>query len=817
MVNVYAATTQPNILLIVADDMGYSDIAPFGGEIETPNLDQLANDGVKIRDFYVTPICSTTRAELLSGVDHHLAGFATLSERFKPNQIGQPGYEGHLNDRVVSVAERLQDVGYHTYMVGKWHLGHELEYAPISTGFEKTFALMAGGASHYSDGRPILPHGIGSAFYRENGQFVELPEDFYSTTYYTDKMMEFISDQTDDNPFFAYYAVTAPHDPLHAPEEWIKKYAGKYNSGYEAVKKQRFERMKQMGLIDDKIPFDPPFMPVNEDEEGMVELFDWDNFSAEEKAIAARKMEVYAAMIGYLDSQVGRLVSFLKQQGKFDNTVIFFFADNGANPSDEDYHAYPHVTKEWVQANFDNSLDNIGLPNSYVAQGVAWAEVSMTPFSYFKTVTGEGGYRTPLIISGAGVKQQVGFKDANAILTDITRTIVDLAGIEAEDSGGVVVDKAAATVDYKDRKVYPLGGVSMKDFLAGNATEVRDYNQVKAWEISEHKSLRRGDWKITNVAKTFGSGEWELYNVAEDPREVRSLNKAEEQPELLAELIALWEDYRDKVGIIDGIAFHAKDELDQLPEKNTDVGGDDTCRARSYREVSSEDLGTFSQLTGLNITQNRRGGGIQARAGDARYVLGVYGRETSEGNDAAGANIFTQEVDFTSEKLTTKTRPIVQAPCALSKGLRNFGLGSFAEQADGFMTVEGFNDEFFAMRPDWMATQIDASQMNPGILWTQASPYPVPVPSVMVDFEDDEGVWRQKMLPALADRKKMESALGDVVIDEIDGIIRFPFKNKIYRGLPAYKVTPCMETHGHFNVIEGASFCEAHLSTSRLG
>lgn len=245
---------RPNILLIVADDLGYSDLGAFGGEIKTPNLDSLAEAGVKLTQFYASPTCSVTRSMLLSGVDSHLAGLGNMAELMQPNQAGKPGYEGYLNKRVVSIASLLQDSGYHTYMAGKWHLGLTEETSPRARGFERSFALLHGGSNHF-DNRGVDTHSPVSGF-RKDGQHLDtLPPSFdFSTNFYTRKLIDYIeSNRGDGQPFFAYAAYTAPHWPLQAPPEYIQKYTGIYDAGYEVLRERRLQRLKALGLVADNV------------------------------------------------------------------------------------------------------------------------------------------------------------------------------------------------------------------------------------------------------------------------------------------------------------------------------------------------------------------------------------------------------------------------------------------------------------------------------------------------------------------------------------------------------------------------------------
>jgi arylsulfatase len=266
-----AQQERPNIVLIVVDDMGYSDVGAFGGEIATPTIDALAETGVRMTNFYVGPTCSPTRSMLMSGNDNHVAGLGNMNEALTPNQAGQPGYEGYLNNRVVSVASLLQDAGYHTYMAGKWHLGEKPEHDPANRGFEKSFTMLEGGASHFDD--EWMMYANYTPTYRENGVRTHVPRGFYSTEFYTDKTIQYIDDQSDDAPFFAYLSYTAVHDPLHLPDDWLDRYAGKYSVGYNALREQRLSRMKQLGIVPDGTTLGPwlPMIPR------------WDSLSAEQQ------------------------------------------------------------------------------------------------------------------------------------------------------------------------------------------------------------------------------------------------------------------------------------------------------------------------------------------------------------------------------------------------------------------------------------------------------------------------------------------------------------------------------------------------------
>ena len=357
-----AEDKRPNFLLVVVDDMGYTDLGSFGSEIETPNIDALAGSGVRFTDFHVSVSCSPTRSMLLSGTDNHLAGMGTMSEAIQPWQEGKPGYEMHINDRVVTLPELLRDGGYHTYMAGKWHLGHHKGNRPYDRGFEKTYSLMNGGASHFSDMSPLFESDV--ITYTKNGQQIDtLPGDFFSSRSYSDFLMDSIRENRGDGkPFFAYLSFTAPHDPIQAPEPWRTKYKGQYADGYESLRKKRTESSKKAGVFAGNVAVTKRHPLVKP----------WSSLTQEEKASQEVQMEVYAGMVDNLDYHFGRVVQFLKDIGEYDNTVIILFSDNGSNPFvSEDY---PGNRDSDFLKKFDNSVDNIGSATSHIAYGMGWAQ-----------------------------------------------------------------------------------------------------------------------------------------------------------------------------------------------------------------------------------------------------------------------------------------------------------------------------------------------------------------------------------------------------------------------------------------------------------
>lgn len=529
-----AAQTRPNFLVIVADDLGFSDLGAFGGEILTPNLDALAARGVRMSGFYTAPTCSPTRSMLLSGVDHHQAGIGAMAEALTPVQRGAPGYEGFLNDRVVTLPELLQAAGYRTLMSGKWHLGREENQSPAARGFERSFALLGGLHNHFGQDQTEAWKATGqSALYREDGKPASYPEGRYSSDYFADRLIGYLEEGANDpRPFFAYFTFTAPHWPLQAPAEAIAKYKGRYDKGPAALRAERLSRLKALGLV-----------PPNVRPHDFEDAGDWEKLSPEERAIEARKMEVFAAMVERLDQNVGRVLETLRLQGKLDNTVIVFISDNGAEGTP--FMGPPSLSPEKVAAiGIDNSLGNIGAATSYVGYGPGWAQAATSPSRLQKGYTTEGGIRVPAIVAGPGVVPGR-IVDAFLSVSDIQPTFLAMAGVDHPAS-------------WKGRPVLPQQGRSWSRLLAGAEVAVRSPDEPFGWELFYRRGLRLGDWKVVYLPRSPDGAaysrldpiatDWELYNLQDDPGETRNL--ARERPEKLKELVSAWNAYAREVGVI---------------------------------------------------------------------------------------------------------------------------------------------------------------------------------------------------------------------------------------------------------------------------
>ncbi len=511
---------KPNIVLIVADDLGFSDLGCFGSEIATPNIDELARKGQIFTNFYTAATCSPTRAMLLSGTDNHIAGLGNMAERVPQisEQVGQPGYEGYLNDRVVSIAQLLKDLGYHTYISGKWHLGLTPDQSPAAKGFERSYTLLDAYTNHfvpYSENR-----------FWEDDHYTDYPDGQYSTNLYTDKLIQFIEEDRDDRqPFFLYAAYTSPHWPLQAPKEHIEKFQGVYDIGYDSLRSRRFQGLKEKGIIPNNAK-----LPKLPNQKGALynitdePLLPWESLNNEQQRIESRKMEIYAGMVDNLDYNVGRLMEYLRQIGEYDNTLFVFFSDNGAAVLDA------NMTPDGI-----DQYEAMGTANSFVGYGPPWAHASSAGYRLYKGYATEGGIHTPLIIKMPRQQKGKGHSAAFTTVMDMAPTFLELAGGTYPSS-------------YKGHQLTPLRGSSMLSLLREHQNYVHDEDYVMGWELFGRCALKKGDWKITKVEAPFGKSKFELFNLKEDPAE--SYDLADEYPEKYEKLLSDWEQYVKETGVI---------------------------------------------------------------------------------------------------------------------------------------------------------------------------------------------------------------------------------------------------------------------------
>lgn len=510
------AETRPNILLIVADDLGYSDLGCFGSNIRTPNIDRLAAHGLRFSRFHTSPLCAPTRAMLFTGNNNHVAGMGNQGGvRPDSPMFGKQGYEGHLSDRVIPLPALLKEAGYQTYMAGKWHLGKEIENGPKAKGFDRSYALLQGAGNHFNN-IGIEPSDTISA-YREDGQSVEYPEGEYSTDLYTRKLMQFIKEgkeSSPDQPFFAFAAYTSPHWPLQVPDDYLDRYAGDFDMGYDSLRTMRFNSLKKAGIISQDLALRPR----------QDYITPWDSLSNEEKRLEARKMELYAAMIDNLDYHVGRLLQYLKQEGLYDNTLIVFMADNGA--ADEDFYN-EDWSRDYLQSRYTNMLDSMGRAGSFVSYGAQWAQTGTAPFDRFKGFTTEGGISAPLILSGKGIPESGEVRHEYFTVLDLAPTFYELAGVEYPGQSAT-------------KKTQPLLGNSILPYLQGNSPTIHDENYGHGLIHRGHLFYRKGDWKLVQIGEVE-EPKLMLFNVVSDPGETNDL--AESEKEKFDELVKEWKAY----------------------------------------------------------------------------------------------------------------------------------------------------------------------------------------------------------------------------------------------------------------------------------
>ena len=522
----------PNIVLIMADDMGYSDIGCYGGEIRTPNLDGLAAGGLRFTQFYNTARCCPTRASLMTGLYQHQAGIGHMM-----SDNGYDGYRGDLNNRCVTIAEVLKEAGYSTYMSGKWHVtkhrgpdGPKYNW-PCQRGFDRFFGTIHGAGSYYDP----------CSLTRDNTQIPPDSDNFYYTNAISDNATKFIKEhksRSGDKPFFMYVAYTSPHWPMHALPEDIARYKGRYDKGWDALRAERHKRMIKMGIVESK-------WKITERDS---QVPPWEQ--AKNKKWYARRMEVYAAMVDRMDQGIGRIISELKKTGSYDNTLIFFLADNGGcaeeygsrgpiKPDPSKEVVLKPMDKNELQRDMQPKVTRDGRPvrtgegvmpgpaDTYIAYGRPWANASNTPFRLYKHWVHEGGISTPLIVYWpARIKAHGKLRHQPGHLVDIMATCVDVADTKYP-------------LEYKGHKITPAEGRSLVPAFDNKPIE----REALYWEHEGNRAVRKGKWKL--VSKHPGG--WELYDLEADRTELNNL--AQKYPQKVGELKALYESWATRCGV----------------------------------------------------------------------------------------------------------------------------------------------------------------------------------------------------------------------------------------------------------------------------
>jgi arylsulfatase/uncharacterized sulfatase len=509
-----AQSKRPNIVILLADDWGFSDVGAFGGEIATPNIDALAAKGVRFSNFHVAGSCSPTRAMLQTGVINHRAGLGNMPETIPPEHLGKPGYETHLNNRVVTIAEQLRAVGYRTYLSGKWHLGHTPNTLPTARGYDHALALAQSGADNFKDKPNLLIYD--KTEWTEDGKPAKLPKRFYSSTLIVDKMIGYIDrGKASGKPFLASVNFIANHIPVQARDADIAAYAGRYNVGWTMLRNERRAAAIAKGVM----PAGVPTVTMNTSG-------DWSKLSAQQQRQRAGAMAAYAGMGTAMDREIGRLIAHLKAIGAYDNTIFVFLSDNGAEATDPmNMGAF---TRWNANQEYDQSIAQQGRPGSLTAQGAGFASASVSPLRGYKFTASEGGLRVPMIMAWPGNPAVKGGSVAAgfAHVTDMPLTLLMLAGVAPQQGS------------FSGRRVEPMIGADLTPMLTGAASSVHSPDKPLGYELSGNAVLFKGDYKLVKNLPPYGDGRWRLYNITTDPGEAHNLSGSE--PE---RFVAMQKDY----------------------------------------------------------------------------------------------------------------------------------------------------------------------------------------------------------------------------------------------------------------------------------
>ena len=650
------AADRPNIVVVLSDDMGYSDLGCYGSEIETPVLDGLAKEGLRFTQFYNTARCCPTRASLLTGLYPHQAGIGHMMD-----DLGLDGYRGELNRRCMTMAEVLKRAGYGTYMAGKWHVTKQvkpdgaIDNWPRQRGFDRFYGTIHGAGSFFDP----------NSLTRDNTQISPEADPEYTpdTYYYTDAISDHASRfilehhaEKADQPLFMYVAYTAAHWPMHALPEDIEKYKGKYDAGYAALRKSRLERMKQQGVV----PADILLSPQAEDW-NKVQHPEWER----------RCMEVYAAMVDRMDQGIGRIMHSLKQTGRYDNTMVLFMQDNGGcaetlgrsaktgrerrpdqpdapmNVDELQLNMIPEKSRDgWPVVQGPNVMP--GPADTYIAYGRGWANVSNTPFREYKHWVHEGGISTPLIVHWpAGIERSGELEHQPGHLIDVMATCVDVAAAEYPGT-------------WKGQDITPLEGRSLLPAFRGETID----REAIYWEHEGNRAVRVGDWKL--VAKGT-SGVWELYDMRTDRSELNNL--AEREPPVVDRLSAMWQRYAERANV--------------LPL---------TPSARGNREFSRKKR--FNLKAGEDLSQNQAPM-LKGKAFTITLQVEKQGTEgvlIAQGGTAAGYSLYQKNGKLWFAIRRDSVLSLVAGESPISPAVLQFSLqkdGKVSVVADGVVLLKG--------------------------------------------------------------------------------------------------------------------------------
>lgn len=509
----------PNIIILLADDWGFTDVGAFGGEIATPHIDALAAAGVRFANFHVAGSCAPTRAMLQTGVSHHRAGLGNMPETIPPAHLGRPGYETRITDRVLTIAEHLSVAGYRSYFTGKWHIGKDAGDLPTDRGYTHAFALSQSGADNFENKPNLLLYD--HADWTEDGKPSALTG--YSSRTLIDKTITYI-DSDDEKPFLASVNFLANHIPVQAPDADIARYKGRYRAGWDALRKARRKGAAEKGLI----AADTPMVRLDSTP-------DWASLGAGEQAQRAGAMAAYAGMATAMDREIGRLVAHLKARGDYENSIFIFLSDNGPEAIDPlNISKGPVGSFNRFAADYYYNLapDQQGRPGSFTAIGPGFASAAASPFRGYKFSASEGGLRVPLIIAWPGnpAMAKGSITHAFTMATDIVPTLLSLAQVSPQASPS------------------PISGRSLVPLLTASATTAHPIDESIGYELSGNAVLFQGDWKLVRNLPPYGDGAWHLYNIATDPGE--TLDQSAALPARFAQMQADYTTFAKTEGVL---------------------------------------------------------------------------------------------------------------------------------------------------------------------------------------------------------------------------------------------------------------------------
>lgn len=659
-----------NFVTIVIDDMGYSDLGAFGGEVETPNLDMLAGEGVILSNFYAAATSSVSRSLLFSGKDNHKNGMGTMRELIerspRPEHADQPGYQGVLSLDTLPFPEVLKDDGYHTMMTGKWHMGGDEEgeeaYYAFNRGFSATKALLLGGGDldymTNEDGDFITEHtktyDDRKSLYNDNGvesDFSDLPPLTHSTNNFTDSGIAMLDDWDTNKPFYLNMSYLAPHGPLQAPKALIDKYVPTYTEGWDKIRESRFEKLKELGNVALTATLSARPSDVKA----------WDDLTDREKQFEARRMAIYAAEIDLLDQNIGRLIQDLKDRGVYENTVFFVYSDNGAAfqgfasvPDGVTNHGLTQVN-DISDEDFQQVMDDLGGASSFIFPTAGWGHVSSTPFTGYKSYALDGGTRGAAFVHYPKAKKTGVSTDCTYSVMDIAPTILDLAG-------------ADYPTEYKGKENKPMDGISMSGIFNGDLS--CDRERTLGFELNGGKAVRKGDFKIAQAPNS--GNHMGLYNVTSDPFEQNDLSK--ELPGKYQELLGLYQQYAEESGVVEINSVYLREELADADTTTAKIrGGSSSISNGGLTNLFSAGYGTpisptrsFTSVASISIEG-------EIRPEEAH--VGQYGEiYVTVKNVTSGINYALTGVGFVESEGLTPYQTISELPNMVTLSIFNGSL-----------------------------------------------------------------------------------------------------------------------------------------------